>query len=212
LSNSIDNKGIFITLEGGEGVGKTTQAQRIESYFTKMNKKVILLREPGGTKTGEKVREIIRETKEPIAPITELLLFSAARKEHIEKIITPHLHKNYIVICDRFIDSTVAYQHYGRKIPIRIVKEITQLATDGLQPDISILLEMKFQDAIKRKKEELDYLEKTAMQFHEDVLKGYNTIIKKEPKRWIKVDANLPKDLITTIIINKLEEMIKKIQ
>ena len=177
-----------------------------------MNKKVILLREPGGTKTGEKVREIIRETKEPIAPITELLLFSAARKEHIEKIITPHLHKNYIVICDRFIDSTVAYQHYGRKIPIRIVKEITQLATDGLQPDISILLEMKFQDAIKRKKEELDYLEKTAMQFHEDVLKGYNTIIKKEPKRWIKVDANLPKDLITTIIINKLEEMIKKIQ
>ncbi|PZC40834.1 MAG: dTMP kinase [Chloroflexi bacterium] len=206
------NKGIFITLEGGEGVGKTTQAQRIESYFTKMNKKVILLREPGGTKTGEKVREIIRETKEPIAPITELLLFSAARKEHIEKIITPHLHKNYIVICDRFIDSTVAYQHYGRKIPIRIVKEITQLATDGLQPDISILLEMKFQDAIKRKKEELDYLEKTAMQFHEDVLKGYNTIIKKEPKRWIKVDANLPKDLITTIIINKLEEMIKKIQ
>ena len=206
------NKGIFITLEGGEGVGKTTQAQRIESYFTKMNKKVILLREQGGTKTGEKVREIIRETKEPIAPITELLLFSAARKEHIEKIITPHLHKNYIVICDRFIDSTVAYQHYGRKIPIRIVKEITQLATDGLQPDISILLEMKFQDAIKRKKEELDYLEKTAMQFHEDVLKGYNTIIKKEPKRWIKVDANLPKDLITTIIINKLEEMIKKIQ
>ena len=206
------NKGIFITLEGGEGVGKTTQAQRIESYFIKMNKKVIRLREPGGTKTGEKVREIIRETKEPIAPITELLLFSAARKEHIEKIITPHLHKNYIVICDRFIDSTVAYQHYGRKIPMRIVKEITQLTTNGLQPDISILLEMKFQDAIKRKKEELDYLEKTAMQFHEDVLKGYNTIIKKDPKRWIKLDANLPKDLITTVIINKLEEMIKKIQ
>jgi dTMP kinase len=202
------NKGLFITLEGGEGAGKTTQATIVNDYFQANNLKTLKIREPGITKVGDKVREIIREAPEPISPISELLLFSAARKELVEKVIMPAIKENKIIICDRFSDSTIAYQHYGRKIPMKIVQQIISLSTQNLKPDMTILLDIDFQLAMKRKKGNLDYLEKESVTFHKNIRNGYKKLAKLEPKRWIEINASQEQEIISEEIISKIKKWI----
>jgi dTMP kinase len=202
-------RGLFITLEGGEGAGKTTQATIINDFFQNNNLKTLEIREPGITTVGEKVREIIREASEPISPISELLLFSAARKELVEKIILPAIKEKKVIICDRFSDSTIAYQHYGRKIPLKIVNQIISLTTQNLKPDMTILLDIDFKLAIKRKKGNLDYLEKESQAFHRNIRDGYKKMAKLEPNRWIQVNASQEQKVISEEIISKIKKWIK---
>ncbi|MDG1990017.1 MAG: dTMP kinase [Dehalococcoidia bacterium] len=201
-------KGLLITLEGGEGAGKTTQATVISEFFQKNNRKTLEIREPGSTIVGEKVREIIREAAEPLSPLTELLLFSAARKELIQNIIIPALKDKKVVICDRFIDSTFAYQHYGRKIPIETVQQLISLSTQNIKPDMTILLDIDFKLAMKRKDGSLDYLEKESYEFHENVRSGYKIMATQEPKRWITINATQEQEIISKEIVTKLKRWI----
>ena len=165
----VNKKGIFITFEGGEGAGKSTQAKLLEKHLKNSGKKVLLLREPGTTAIGEKIRKLISKNTEELDPLTELFLFSAARKELIKKIIKPALTQNTIVICDRYIDSTIAYQHFGRNINLKTIQSIIALTTVNLMPDLTILLDINYKEMLKRKPNNLDYFEREDEEFHKKI-------------------------------------------
>tara|TARA_Y100001970_G_scaffold210527_1_gene256837 strand:+ start:7250 stop:7873 length:624 start_codon:yes stop_codon:yes gene_type:complete len=202
-----NQKSFFITFEGGEGAGKSTQAQILDEYIKATGQQTLLIREPGNTYVGEKIRKIIRENDEAIDPMTELFLFSAARKELIEKVIKPALDKNIVVICDRYIDSTIAYQHFGREIELQTVQSIIKLTTQNLIPDLTILLDINYKEMIKRKTSGLDYFEREVEKFHNKIQNGYNELAKQEPKRWKVFDANLQKETISKKIIRVIEQL-----
>ena len=203
----VNKKGIFITFEGGEGAGKSTQAKLLEKHLKNNGKKVLLLREPGTTAIGEKLRKIISKNTEELDPLTELFLFSAARKELINKFINPALTKNTIVICDRYIDSTIAYQHYGRNINLQTIQSIIELTTVNLMPDLTILLDINYKEMLKRKPNNLDYFEREDEEFHKKIQNGYNKLAKQEPKRWKKVNATLQEKEISQIIIKTVNQL-----
>ena len=203
----VNKKGIFITFEGGEGAGKSTQAKLLEKHLKNNGKKVLLLREPGTTAIGEKLRKIISKNTEELDPLTELFLFSAARKELINKFINPALTKNTIVICDRYIDSTIAYQHYGRNINLKTIQSIIELTTVNLMPDLTILLDINYKEMLKRKPNNLDYFEREDEEFHKKIQNGYNKLAKQEPKRWKKVNATLQEKEISQIIIKTVNQL-----
>ena len=203
----VNKKGIFITFEGGEGAGKSTQAKLLEKHLKNSGKKVLLLREPGTTAIGEKLRKIISKNTEELDPLTELFLFSAARKELINKFINPALTKNTIVICDRYIDSTIAYQHYGRNINLKNIQSIIALTTVNLMPDLTILLDINYKEMLKRKPNNLDYFEREDEEFHKKIQNGYNKLAKQEPKRWKKVNATLQEKEIFQIIIKTVNQL-----
>ncbi|MFL2634348.1 MAG: dTMP kinase [Dehalococcoidia bacterium] len=203
----VNKKGIFITFEGGEGAGKSTQAKLLEKHLKNSGEKVLLLREPGTTAIGEKLRKIISKNTEELDPLTELFLFSAARKELINKFINPALTKNTIVICDRYIDSTIAYQHYGRNINLQTIQSIIELTTVNLMPDLTILLDINYKEMLKRKPNNLDYFEREDEEFHKKIQNGYNKLAKQEPKRWKKVNATLQEKEISQIIIKTVNQL-----
>ena len=203
----VNKKGIFITFEGGEGAGKSTQAKLLEKHLKNNGKKVLLLREPGTTAIGEKLRKIISKNTEELDPLTELFLFSAARKELINKFINPALTKNTIVICDRYIDSTIAYQHFGRNINLKTIQSIIALTTVNLMPDLTILLDINYKEMLKRKPNNLDYFEREDEEFHKKIQNGYNKLAKQEPKRWKKVNATLQEKEISQIIIKTVNQL-----
>tara|TARA_B100001142_G_scaffold138624_1_gene140167 strand:+ start:6397 stop:7017 length:621 start_codon:yes stop_codon:yes gene_type:complete len=203
----VNKKGIFITFEGGEGAGKSTQAKLLEKHLKNSGKKVLLLREPGTTAIGEKLRKIISKNTEELDPLTELFLFSAARKELINKFINPALTKNTIVICDRYIDSTIAYQHYGRNINLKTIQSIIALTTVNLMPDLTILLDINYKEMLKRKPNNLDYFEREDEEFHKKIQNGYNKLAKQDPKRWKKVNATLQEKEISQIIIKTVNQL-----
>lgn len=203
----VNKKGIFITFEGGEGAGKSTQAKLLEKHLKNSGKKVLLLREPGTTAIGEKLRKIISKNTEELDPLTELFLFSAARKELINKFINPALTKNTIVICDRYIDSTIAYQHYGRNINLKTIQSIIALTTVNLMPDLTILLDINYKEMLKRKPNNLDYFEREDEEFHKKIQNGYNKLAKQEPKRWKKINATLQEKEIFQIIIKTVNQL-----
>ena len=203
----VNKKGIFITFEGGEGAGKSTQAKLLEKHLKNSGEKVLLLREPGTTAIGEKLRKIISKNTEELDPLTELFLFSAARKELINKFINPALTKNTIVICDRYIDSTIAYQHYGRNINLQTIQSIIELTTVNLMPDLTILLDINYKEMLKRKPNNLDYFEREDEEFHKKIQNGYNKLAKQEPKRWKKINATLQEKEIFQIIIKTVNQL-----
>ena len=203
----VNKKGIFITFEGGEGAGKSTQAKLLEKHLKNSGKKVLLLREPGTTAIGEKIRKLISKNTEELDPLTELFLFSAARKELIKKIIKPALTQNTIVICDRYIDSTIAYQHFGRNINLKTIQSIIALTTVNLMPDLTILLDINYKEMLKRKPNNLDYFEREDEEFHKKIQNGYNKLAKQDPKRWKKVNATLQEKEISQIIIKTVNQL-----
>ncbi len=189
--------GFFITIEGIEGSGKTTLAKGLFEELKSKGFPVILTWEPGGTAIGEKIRETLLHSEE-ISPWTELFLFVAARKEHVEKKILPALREGKIVISDRFDDSTVAYQGYGRSLNIRLIKRFNKIATSGLKPNITFLIDIDPETSLNRLKGR-DRIERESIEFHKRVRKGYLDIAKRAKKRVIILNGN-----------EKEEEMIKK--
>ncbi|WP_297444618.1 dTMP kinase [Desulfurobacterium sp.] len=182
---------MFITFEGIEGSGKSTQAKLLHEWFLDAGYEVVLTREPGGTPAAEELREfILSEREENFPEMAELMLYMAARSFHVQNLIKPALASGAIVISDRFSDATLAYQGYGRELPIEEIEHLNQLATGGLSPDITFLIDIPVEigfSRIKRRKQ--DRIEKENFEFHEKVRKGYLEIAKRYSERIVIIDG-----------------------
>nr|BAL54585.1 dTMP kinase [uncultured prokaryote] len=188
--------GRFITFEGIEGSGKSTQVGLLADALSKKGIRCIKTREPGGTPLGEKIREILLKTTSPIGPMTELLLYLSARAEHIRQVIIPALNSGIWVISDRYCDATLAYQGFGRGLDIAEISQMNKLVTGGLLPDLTFLLDIPAELGLKRAMERLrqkggspDRLESESLEFHRRVRDGYLRIAQMEPERIKVIDA-----------------------
>lgn len=189
------HRGIFISLEGIEGTGKTTQARLLSERLTEKGYKVILTQEPGGTVIGNRIREILLHVDHrEMSYMAELLLYNAARAQHLSEKIIPALNEGNIVITDRFTDSTVAYQGYGRGIDVELLKSIDLIATGGIRPDLTILFDLEVETGLKRNRgiNKVDRLELEDIEFHKKVREGYLKIAEAETERIKIVDASMP--------------------
>jgi len=202
---------LFVSIEGFDGVGKTTQANLLNEYLKNEGIKSILVREPGGTSLAEKIREILIADSE-LSPITELLLFESARSDLVSKLIREKLENDFIVITDRYLDSTLAYQGYGRNINKSIVNELNKFSTENLYPDITFLLDLKVEEANKRTKKRKDTSNKDQILkfeneeniFHQKIRDGFLEIAKNNNDRINIIDASLDQKEILKLIIEKV--------
>lgn len=180
-------KGLFITFEGPDGSGKSTQAQSLASRLQEEGYRVLLTREPGGTKLGEAVREILLGKAHQISQRTEALLYAAARAQHVEEKLIPALARGQIVICDRFVDSSLAYQGYGLGMCLSEINQINSFATGGLKPDLTFLLDLSPQEGLARARQDrgqMDRIEERDLQFHTKVRQGFLELAKQESQRF----------------------------
>lgn len=202
--------GIFVTFEGPDGSGKTTQVEKFVEHCRALGQSVVQTREPGGTLISEKIRSVILDADTPeMDDITEALLYAAARAQHVSQVIRPALAQGSLVICDRFVDSSIAYQGYGRGLGEGVVS-INAFAVSGLMPDLTFFLDIKPKEGLRRitRSEGLDRLEKEALDFHERVYEGYHQIIKQNKERYRIVDASRSKDIVSGEIIRLFDEWI----
>ncbi len=189
-------KAPFISFEGGEGAGKTTQVELLAERLTKIDLRVLVVREPGTTPLGEQVRTIIKSSNSNI-PAADALLFMAARAQLMHEIILPNLKNGTTVICDRFSDSTIAYQGYGGNLNLDRLKRANELATNDVAPDLTILLNVTPQLGLARRNSADEHdgethrrFEELPMRFHRSVQRGYRQLASREPNRWVEVDAS----------------------
>jgi len=201
---------LFITFEGGEGCGKSTQARALWRRLCQQNIPVILTHEPGGTALGHKIRRVLKEKgKSPISSEAELLLFAASRAQLVTEVICPNLENGITVICDRYADSTTAYQGYGRGLDLEMVKTINNAATQGLRPNLTILLDMPVEAGLARKGDKRqDRFEQEDIAFHQRVREGYLKLVANDPERWLIVDATQSKKKIAQIIWQKVSQLL----
>ena len=185
--------GLFITFEGIDSCGKTTQARRLASYLRKMGFGVLLTREPGGDRISEKIRRILlSKANSEMTDLTELLLYEASRSQLTEKIIQPALRAGQMVICDRYADSSTAYQGYGRGLSRTMIKELNRIASLGLLPDLTVLIDVPVKISLGRKRKEKtrrDRLEKERIEFHRRIREGFLTIARRNRRRIRVVDG-----------------------
>ncbi len=181
-------KGLFITVEGGDGSGKSTQAVLLARHLKKMGYPVRHTREPGGTPFAESLRDILLKPGGYVAPLAELFLYEAARAQHVAEVIRPTLDKGGVVVCERFCDATTAYQGWGRGLSVPLIERLNEMATASLKPDITFLLDVAPQDGLRRVARRgngtKDRLERESTAFHERVRRGYLALAKREPKRF----------------------------
>lgn len=202
------HKGYFISLEGGEGCGKTSHLPNLVEYLRSRGLIVFPTREPGGTSISEQIREVLHDIKNiDMHPRTETLLYQAARAQIVERVIKPRLMEGQIVISDRFFDSTIAYQGYGRGQDISKVKSLIHYATDGLTPDYTILLNVDVEVGLSRKKtqEELNRMDLLDKEIHQRTHDGYLRMMVEDPKRWSVIDANQPIEIVYEELRGKIE-------
>ena len=193
-------KGRFITIEGPDGCGKTTQTDLLVKALREEGREVVVTREPGGTRIGEEIRSLVLSAKyEEMQPLTELLLMSASRSQHVLEKIGPALAEGKVIVCSRFTDATIAYQGYGRGFDIPLLEKVNAIATTGVWPDLTIILDIDVKEGLLRafrtekaeaKSGEGDRLEQEDLGFHERVRAGYLALAKKYPKRVKVVDAS----------------------
>jgi len=201
--------GLFITFEGGEGCGKSTQARALWKNLRQRNIPAIITHEPGGTILGAETRKSLKRKRErPISPEAELLLFAASRAQLITEVIRPALKEGKTVICDRFSYSTLAYQGYGRGLSLNIIEMVNSLATQNLKPDIVVLLDLLSEEGLARKQNLKDPFELEELSFHRRVREGYLKAAATEPDRWLVIDASLPKRRIAKIIWGKVSQLL----
>ncbi|MDR3281534.1 MAG: dTMP kinase [Endomicrobium sp.] len=204
------HENLFITIEGGEGSGKTTQSFLLKKYLEDSGYEVLLTREPGGTVLAENIRDILLSPNLNLIALSELFLLEAARAQHIKNLILPALKKGKIVICDRFIDSTVAYQGYGRKLDLQLINSLNLVASFGLIPILTIYIDVipsKGLEIAKKNNSKVynacgDRIESESMQFHNDVRKGYIEQARKYPKRIKVIKSQVTLDRTHALIKN----------
>lgn len=191
--------GKFITIEGGEGSGKTRLTPALVEYLRRNGHEVYPLREPGGTKISEEIRETIKQFGDNrMNTVTRALLFQAARAQIVEEAIMPRLERGEVVVCDRFYDSTYAYQGYGDGISLELLRSLTKLVTKGLTPDITVLLDVEAETGLARRANAggVDGFDSAPLEYHLRVNYSYRIMAKEEPYRWVVVDANRPIELV----------------
>ena len=177
------DKGLFITFEGADGCGKTTQIKLLDEYLRAKGYQTLLTREPGSKGLGEKLREILLNYDGEVSPVAESFLFLADRAQHIDCIIKPALEKGTIVLCDRHTDSTLAYQGYGRGLDLGEIRKLNKIATSGLTPDLTIVLDVDIETSQARVGAEKDRMESAGIEFFQRVRNGFLEIAKQEPER-----------------------------
>ena len=204
---------MFITFEGPEGSGKSTQLPLLAQFLEESGLPVVRTREPGGTKIGDQIREVlVRMDNTELHPRTEILLFLAARAQLVEELIIPSLNQGKIILCDRYGDSTLAYQGYGHGLDLETLRAMLQFATGGLKPDLTILLDVDVMTGLKRKKikEEWNRLDAFELSFHERVRAGYHMLTGQDPERWKIVDATQDPDQVQKEIRGLVLDAIEK--
>lgn len=184
--------GWFISLEGIEGAGKTTQTRLLADWLTQKGYGVLITHEPGGTPLGQSLRQLLLQHKLPHR--TELLLYAADRATHVTEVLKPALQSNKIVLCDRYTDSTIAYQGWGRGVEVTLIEQMNQVATEGLTPDLTLWLDVPVAVGLARAKGRgaLDQMERESLAFHERVRQGYQHLNGQYPERMVRIAAELP--------------------
>lgn len=208
--------GLFITLEGGEGAGKSTQSRRLKAALEDAGRDVILTREPGGTPEAEKIRDLlVQRDGGNWTPMAECLLFFAARQMHVETLIKPALAAGKVVICDRFTDSTIAYQGYGHGFDLSIIQQVAALSLGGFKPDLTFILDLPVTDGLARslkqkdvssgKENTEDRFEKLQHDFHEKLRQGFLKIAAEDQERCVVVDATQNADDVYSVIWTRIQ-------
>lgn len=214
--------GVFITFEGPEGSGKSTQARLLYEQLQAFGYPVILTREPGGTRIGEMIRRILMDLRHTeMAPTTEILLFSAARAQLVSEIVRPYLQTGGIVLCDRYADSTYAYQGYGLGRDLDELHAVTVIATGGLQPDLTCYLDLPVEEGLERKRglsrgsaaqtPEWNRLDARDLAYHQRVAAGFQELMRREPQRWRRLDARLPVDDLAHQVAAAVEPLLERV-
>jgi dTMP kinase len=201
--------GLFITFEGGEGCGKSTQSRLLLKKLAQQNVPVVLTHEPGGTALGNELRRTLkRKGGSSISPQAELFLLAASRAQLVAEVIRPALEEGKVVLCDRFTHSTMVYQGYGRGLDFTAIKMVNNMATRYLNPDLIILLDISPEQGLARKQSLKDRFELEDLSFHRRVRDGYLKMAAAEPDRWLVIDASLPKAKIAEIIWDRVSQLL----
>ncbi len=204
-------KGTLITFEGSEGSGKSTQIESVCKYLKRKKKPILFVREPGGVKISEKIRNIlldVRNTK--MSSECETLLYMAARAQLVEEVVAPAVKAGRIVLCDRFLDSTVAYQGYGNGVDVKAIKNMGKFATQEIQPDITFFFDIDAKKGLSRiKGRAKDRIERRAIRYHNRVREGYTEIARREPGRVKLIDANRTKEEIFAVVRKHIDRLLK---
>jgi dTMP kinase len=205
---------MFITLEGIDGSGKTTQAALVSAALRRRGYQVLQTREPGGTLVGDQIRELVldRKKSDSVLPHTELLLFCASRAQLVGEVIKPRLAEGYIVVCDRFADSTLAYQGYGQGLDLERLRVILDFATQGLVPDLTLYLDLAPEIGLQRRRkaslfqgEDFNRLDAMKLAFHQRVHRGYQALIAQTPSRWQRVNADQPEQDVHAALMQAVD-------
>jgi len=201
--------GLFITFEGGEGCGKSTQSRLLLKKLEQQNVPVVLTHEPGGTVLGNELRKTLKRRRDSsISPQAELFLLAASRAQLVTEVIRPALKEGKVVLCDRFTHSTMVYQGYGRGLDFTAIQMVNNMATRNLNPDLIILLDISPEQGLARKQSLKDRFELEDLSFHRRVREGYVKMAAAEPDRWLAIDASLPKGKITEIIWDRVSRLL----
>jgi len=199
---------VFVAFEGGEGAGKSTQVRLLAEWLTRMGREVMVTREPGGTALGERIRAMLLDVATgSIDARTEALLYAADRAEHVSGVIRPALSRGAVVVTDRYVDSSIAYQGSGRDLAAQDVVALSEWATDGLRPDLTVVLDIDPQQGLRRVHESWDRLEQEPLAFHERVRESFLHLAAEDPRRYLVVDAIEPAELVHEIIRNCVDEL-----
>jgi dTMP kinase len=201
---------LFITFEGGEGSGKTVQTRVLHRKLIRLSVPVTLAHEPGGTPLGDRISRVLKWAREiDISPIGELLLFNASRAQLLDEVVKPELMSGKVVICDRYTDSTVVYQGYGRGLDMEVIRKINDIATGGLVPDLAVLLDISVEEGFARKGVSVrDRFEQEDISFHRRVRDGYLKLAEVEPERWLVIDATQSQKRIADIIWERVSQLL----
>ncbi|MCJ7701624.1 MAG: dTMP kinase [Anaerolineales bacterium] len=203
---------MFITLEGPEGSGKTSHIPILRDHLQAAGYTVFCTREPGGTSIGDQIREVLLANKNTeMHPRTEILLFQASRAQLVEQEIIPRIQRGEIVLCDRYADSTIAYQGYGHRINLEQLGSIVDFATGGLKPNLSLLLDLDVEVGLKRRMKDGDVnrLDAFELEFHQRVRAGYHQLVTSEPDRWVVIDANQAFETVQLDLQNVISAWLK---
>jgi dTMP kinase len=201
--------GLFITFEGGEGCGKSTQSRLLLKKLEQQNVPVVLTHEPGGTALGNEVRKALKRKRDSsISPQAELFLLAASRAQLVAEVIRPALEEGKVVLCDRFTHSTLVYQGYGRGLDFTAIKMVNNMATRYINPDLIILLDISPEQGLARKQSLKDRFELEDLSFHRRVREGYLKMAAAEPDRWLVIDASLAKGKIAEIIWDRVSQLL----